>query len=219
MKLLTVSDVELPIIYSDKIKKRFKDIDLAISCGDLSYYYLEYIISSLDIPLYFVRGNHAKPVEYGSAGPRTYPWGAINLHKKTIQDPTSGLLMAGLEGSIRYNSGKYQYSQTRMWSMAFQLAPALMFNKLRYGRFLDILVTHASPWQIHDEDDLPHQGFKAFNWLIKTFQPTYHLHGHIHVYMPTTVIETHVKNTIVLNTFGYRKLIWPVPVEWQTATE
>jgi Icc-related predicted phosphoesterase len=216
MKLLTVSDKELSLIYSTQIKQRFPDIDLAVSAGDLSYYYLEYIISSLDIPLYFVRGNHAKIVEYGVAGPRKAPWGAIDLHRKTVRDQKTGLLLAGIEGSLRYNQGDFQYTQSEMWSMVMQLIPGLIMNKIRYGRFLDVFITHAPPWGIHDEDDSAHQGVKAFNWLIKTFQPTFHIHGHTHVYYPGVITETMVGRTLVLNTYGYRKLTIPGEAGFQT---
>jgi len=219
MKLLTVSDKELSLIYGPQIKKRFQDVDLAISCGDLSYYYLEYIISSLDIPLYFVRGNHAKHIEYGCAGSRKAPWGAIDLHKKVVRDPKTSLLLAGIEGSLRYNLGNHQYSQTQMWAMVLQLVPALLWNKIRYGRFLDAFVTHAPPWGIHDEDDLAHQGVKAFNWLIQTFQPTCHIHGHVHVYHPWMPTETLFGTTLVLNTYGYRKLEMQGQTELQTVPE
>lgn len=209
MKLLSVSDKEVSLIYSPHILQRFRDVDLAVSCGDLSYYYLEYIISSLDIPLYFVRGNHAKSVEYGIAGPRKSPWGAIDLHRKVYRDPKTGLLLAGIQGSLRYNKGSYQYTQSEMWSMVLKLVPALLWNKVRYGRYLDIFISHAPPWGIHDQSDIAHQGVKAFNWLIKTFQPTLHIHGHIHVYYPSAITETTVGNTLVLNTYGYRKLNLP----------
>ncbi|MEM5776020.1 MAG: hypothetical protein AAGU05_13545, partial [Anaerolineaceae bacterium] len=63
MKILSISDVELGIIYSSQIAERFYDVDLVISCGDLPYYYLEYVISALNVPLYHVRGNHASKVE------------------------------------------------------------------------------------------------------------------------------------------------------------
>lgn len=218
MKLLTVSDKEVSLIYSPQIRQRFEDVDLAVSCGDLSYYYLEYIVSSLDIPLYYVRGNHAKAVEYGCAGPREAPWGAVDLHRKVVYDSKSGLLMAGIEGSLRYNKGPHQYTQPEMWSMVLQLVPALLWNKLRYGRYLDVFVTHAPPWGIHDQNDRAHQGVKAFNWLIKTFQPTLHIHGHIHVYTPMVTTETMVGNTMVLNTFGYRKLNLPGKTELQTVS-
>ncbi len=217
MKLLTVSDKEISLIYSAQIRERFNDVDLAISAGDLSYYYLEYIISSLDIPLYFVRGNHAKDVEFGVAGPRKAPWGAVDLHRKVVRDPKTGLLLAGIEGSLRYNKGDYQYTQSEMWSMVLSLVPKLIWNKIRYGRFLDVFVTHAPPWGIHDEEDRAHQGVKAFNWLIKTFQPTLHIHGHVHIYHPGVITETLVGRTLVLNTYGYRKLTLPGQTKLQTA--
>ena len=219
MNLLTVSDVESSLIYSPNIKKRFHDIDLAISCGDLSYYYLEYIISALDIPLYYVRGNHAKEIEYGHAGIRKSPWGAINLHKKVLRDKNSGLLLSGIQGCIRYNLGKYQYTQREMWLLVMKLVPGLLRNKMRYGRYLDIFVSHASPWGIHDESDRAHQGVKAFLWLVKAFQPRYHLHGHIHVYWPGTVVQTTLGKTTVLNTYGYRKLTFPLPTGSQTTLQ
>ncbi|MCJ7623075.1 MAG: hypothetical protein MUO76_06205, partial [Anaerolineaceae bacterium] len=92
MKLLAVSDLEMSFIYSPLITLRFRDVNLIISCGDISYSYIEYMISMLNIPAYFVRGNHAKSVEYGSAGERTSPWGGVDLHKRCIRDE-SGLLL------------------------------------------------------------------------------------------------------------------------------
>ncbi len=219
MKLLTVSDKECVRVYSPCIKERFKDVDLAIGCGDLSYYYLEYIISSLDVPLYFVRGNHAKPVEYGCYGSRQSPWGAVNLHKKVIRDKKTGLILSGIQGSLRYNDGDYQYTQAEMWAMVMQLVPSLVWNKIRYGRYLDIFVTHAPPWGIHDRNDPAHHGVKAFNWLIKTFKPDYHLHGHVHVYSPQTVTKTKLGKTLVMNTYGYRKLVIPGQKETQPAKD
>ncbi len=210
MKILSVSDVELGFIYNTQISQRFKDIDLVISCGDLPYYYLEFIVSMLDIPLYYVRGNHAHKVENTSAGERHSPWGAIDLHQKTLRDE-SGLLLAGIEGCLQYNYGPHQYTQGQMWMMAFLMSPGLMANKIRYGRYLDILVTHASPWKIHDMDDRPHQGIKAFNWLINVFKPTYHLHGHIHVYRNDIPTVTKVEDTTVMNSYGYREFEFTPP--------
>lgn len=204
MKILSVSDVELSFIYSAHITERFRDVDLVISCGDLPHYYLEYMISMLDVPLYYVHGNHASKVEYSAEGERSAPWGGYDLHRRVKRDP-SGLLLAGIEGSLQYNYGPHQYTQSQMWMFVFSLVPGLFFNKLRYGRYLDVFVTHASPWKIHDMDDRPHRGAKAFRWLIDVFQPSYHLHGHIHVYRSDTVTETTIGKTKVINTFGYRE--------------
>src|SRR5512146_2226703 len=117
MNILAVSDVEVGIIYSPQIGRRFAHINLAIGCGDLPYYYLEYIISTLDIPLYYVRGNHASQVEVSMNGERTEPWGAVDLHRRVVRDQATGLLMAGIEGSIRYNYGDHQYTQGEMWTL------------------------------------------------------------------------------------------------------
>ena len=217
MKILAVSDTEIGFIYSPMIRERFTDIDLVISCGDLPYFYLEYILSMLSVPLYYVRGNHASKIEFsGSTAERTYPWGAIDLHKKVQEDDT-GLLLAGLEGSVRYNRGDYQYTQSEYWMMVFRLVPGLLLNNLKVGRYLDIFVTHAPPFHIHDMDDRPHVGIKAFNWLIKVFKPKYHLHGHIHVYRQDTVMRTLVDQTEVINTYGYRELLIDTPQKrsWQ----
>ncbi|HNR02334.1 MAG TPA: metallophosphoesterase [Anaerolineaceae bacterium] len=216
MKLLAVSDVEIALLYSPMIVDRFQDIDLIISCGDLPYYYIEYMISMLNVPCYFVRGNHASNREYGVAGTRKFPWGAVDLHHKCLEDDT-GLLLAGLEGSLRYNLGPYQYTQVQYWEMVLSLVPRFLWNKLTLGRYLDIFVAHAPPWQVHAEEDLPHRGIKAFRWLIKVFQPSYLLHGHIHVYRRETVTRTLIDNTTVQNVYGYKTLTIPTPQQrsWQ----
>ncbi len=205
MRLLAISDEELGIIYNPQIKERFRDVDLAVSCGDLPYYYLEYVISMLDINLYYVRGNHARTVEYTIGGERAAPWGGTDLHRRVIRDP-SGLIFAGIQGSVRYNTGPYQYTQLEMWNMVLGLVPKLLMNRMIYGKFLDIFVTHASPWQIHDKKDRPHQGIKAFRWFDRVFKPSFHLHGHIHVYRHDEIIETQYFNTRVVNTFGYKEI-------------
>jgi uncharacterized protein len=214
MKILAVSDEERAVIYNPAITQRFADIDLVISCGDLPYYYLEYIISTLNKPLYYVRGNHAARVEFSESGDRTSPWGGIDLHQRNFRDE-SGLLLAGIEGSLQYNFGPHQYSDQQMWLMVLRLVPGFLLNKLRYGRFLDIFVTHAAPYQIHDQDDRAHRGVKAFRWVIDVFQPAFLLHGHIHVYRPDTVTETEVKRTKVMNVFGYRE--FHIDLEARTA--
>lgn len=204
MNLLALSDVEVSFIYSPVAAKRFRDIDMVIGCGDLSYIYIEHLIDVLGVPAYFVRGNHASPVEYKMGVERSAPWGAVDLHLKNIKDP-SGLLLAGIEGSIRYNLNAYQYSQVDMWLMVYRLVPKLLMNKLRCGRYLDIFVTHASPWGIHDGSDFAHQGIKAFRWLIKVFQPLLHLHGHVHIYNPLTRIATKYHRTKIMNVYGFQE--------------
>lgn len=202
MNILSISDKIVPLIYSPGIKNKFNHVDLVIACGDLPYYYQEFIISSLDVPLFFVRGNHDPELEIGENRSCSHPLGGFDLHKKAVQ--YKGLLIAGIEGSIRYkNEGKFLYTQSQMWTHVSSLIPMLLLNYVRYGRFLDIFATHAPPWKIHDKPDRPHHGVKAFRWLLKVFQPQYHFHGHIHVYRPDSIINTKFGKTEVLNTYGY----------------
>lgn len=106
-----------------------------------------------------------------------------------------------------YNHGPYQYTQGEMWSNVFSLVPALLKNRVRYGRYLDVFVSHAPPQGVHDLDDLPHQGIKAFRWLISTFKPAIYLHGHIHIYRSDTEVVTRVGNTTVINSYGFRETV------------
>jgi hypothetical protein len=78
-----------------------------------------------------------------------------------------------------------------------------MLNRAIQGRFLDVFVSHAPPWGIHDQPDLPHQGVKAFLWLLRVFRPAYHFHGHIHIYRSDTVTKTRFLDTQVINTYGF----------------
>ncbi len=204
MKALIVSDVVVPVIYSPQIRQRFPQVNLVVSCGDLPYYYQEYIISLLDVPLFFVRGNHDPEIEYSVDAKRSAPGGGYDLHRRVIH--YRGILLAGVEGSLRYRTGPYQYSQFEMWLHVLALAPKLIRNRLLYGRYLDIFVSHAPPRGVHDGEDLTHRGIDAFRWLIKIFQPAYHFHGHMHVILPGTVTESLVDQTRVVNSYGFREI-------------
>lgn len=205
-KLLCLSDVEVPAVYNPRIRDRYRDLDAVISCGDLPRYYLEYVISMLDLPLYYVQGNHVFDIEDSQGEVRHHPQGATNLHRQVIYNPELDLILAGIEGSLRYSQREYQYTQRQMWQMVLGLVPQLMLNKARYGRFLDVFVTHAAPTGIHDEDDPAHKGVDAFIWLIENFSPKVHLHGHIHLYNPLKARESMHGDTRVVNCYGHREI-------------
>ncbi|MBN2256576.1 MAG: metallophosphoesterase [Anaerolineaceae bacterium] len=202
MKILGVSDNEVDVLYSPQITKRFSDIDLILGCGDLRFFYLEYILSMLNKPFFFVHGNHYYGPPPSTPAGEESVWTYSNIHRRVVE--ANGLLIAGIEGSIRYNLGPYQYTQEEMWGHVFHLVPQLMVNKTKFNRYLDILITHAPPWGIHDKDDLPHHGSKAFRWLIKVFKPRLHFHGHIHLYSQDAPRETRINKTRVVNVYAFR---------------
>ena len=208
MKILAVSDQVVDALYNPTIVDRFGGVDLVISCGDLPYSYLEYIVTVLNKPTYYVHGNHDLTREYTESGqPRLKPGGAHSLNSCTAIGPR-GLLLAGLEGSIRYDPrSPFQFTQREMNLKAWRLALSLIKNRLKYGRFLDVLVTHAPPFGVGDGPDYAHIGFKAFNMMITRYKPKLLLHGHQHTYTglkPGTLVEA----TNVFNVFPYRLIEW-----------
>jgi Icc-related predicted phosphoesterase len=84
-----------------------------------------------------------------------------------------------------------------------KMLPALLINKIKYGKYLDILLTHASPRHIHDKEDPCHKGFECFNWFIEKFRPTYLIHGHIHLYDAREERVTRVQDTTVVNAYAH----------------
>ncbi|MFZ6027070.1 MAG: metallophosphoesterase family protein [Chloroflexota bacterium] len=204
MKLLILSDTVVEAVYSTQLLALCRDVNLVLCCGDLPYSYIEYVVSVLNVPVYHVRGNHSNAEDDPALGRWLEPAGAIDLHGRVVN--AGGLLLAGVEGSHRYRPGAFQYSQAHMWLHVGRLLPSLLWNRLRYGRFLDVFVTHAPPAGIHDDDDIPHHGIRAFRWLIDIFQPRYHFHGHVHIYRRDAQTITPRGKTQVINTYGYRLL-------------
>lgn len=202
-KILIVSDKISNELYDPSIQQKIHGVPFIISTGDLPYYYLEYLVSTFNVPLYYVRGNHATTYESESGIKHDHPWGCNDLHLRSEKN-NAGYLLAGIQGSHIYNYGEYQYSQTAMWQFVFRLVPALMANFALSGRYLDIFVTHSPPWGIHDKEDTPHQGFKAFLWLLKVFKPRYHFHGHVYDFLKNDPMITQFGNTEIINTYGYR---------------
>ncbi len=204
MRILAVSDRIVDRLYSSEVARQLPQVDLLIGCGDLPFFYLEFLVSSLNATLVYVRGNHDRSPQYTSSG-RTLvkPQGGIDLHATT--HVVNGLLVAGLEGSMRYKpNASLMYTETEMTLAVARLVPGLLQRIARYRQQLDILVTHSPPYGIHDESDLAHQGFKIFLSLIRLFRPRLLLHGHVHVYRSGAKRISKYENTTIVNVYPYR---------------
>lgn len=167
--------------------------DLVVSCGDLPFDYLEYMVTMANRPLLMVPGNHdpasqRRPVRaFSGVGPLSpstddhgeepgRPEGCISVDGRVIA--VSGLLVAGLGGSIRYREGPNQYSQGEMRRRAGLLALRARLRHPRRG--VDVLVTHAPPLGLGDEQDPAHRGVAALQALVSRLRPRLLVHGHIH---------------------------------------
>ena len=182
----------------------FQGMELILGCGDLSYEYLEYLVTVLNVQMLYVPGNHDP--RFDPKKRETHAEGGINLDLKIVR--YNKFLIGGFGGCIRYHpDGINQYTQTEAYSRAVKMLPRLLLNRLQYGRALDILVSHSPPFGIHDDVDPAHHGLKALNWLIRIAQPRYHFHGHVHLYKRNLEnVETIVGLTKIINVYPYKTI-------------
>jgi Icc-related predicted phosphoesterase len=172
-------------------KRQLPPLDLIISCGDMAPEYLMFLRNRLECPLFYVKGNH--DIRYTQSN----TLGCSNIHARVVS--VGSLNILGLEGSMWYNGGPNQYTDKMMKKIIFWLG-----FQLWRKRPIHMIVTHASPRNIHDREDLCHKGFESFGRLIHKHRPDYLIHGHIHRKFDTFDDRiTQVFNTRVINTFGY----------------
>ncbi len=202
MKILAVSDQVVDRVYSLASSGHFKDVDLILGCGDLPYPYLEYLLTVLNVPMFYVPGNHDP--EYDPRNQLTRAEGASNLDLKLARHKK--FLIGGFGGSIRYRpDGVNQHTQSEAWFRVMRLLPGLLLNRIHYGRALDILISHSPPHGIHDEDTQAHTGLRAINLLLRIAKPRYHFHGHTHFYRNNLAkSETTLGMTTIINVFPYK---------------
>ncbi len=202
-KVLAVAD-EVSSSLERALTRGKLDVDLVISCGDLPYDYLEFLIDALDVPLVYVHGNHDRPVHTETRIIEA-PAGARELEGRLYN--IQGLLLAGLGGSPRYSKGAYQFSEREMAWRVRKLELKLWWARLR-GQQLDVLVTHAPPRGVHDNDDPAHRGFACFVPFVQRWRPRFLLHGHA-APRPGLPSETRVGATLVIYVRGHRILDIP----------
>jgi hypothetical protein len=182
--------------------------DLVISCGDLPFDYLEYLVTLARVPLVFVRGNHdpGRTARQSTSafpgaredGPAAAPGGCIDVDGTVVRE--ADLVIGGLGGSIPYANGPNRYTEAQMRRRAALLTARAY---LRGRRTLDILVTHAPPRGVGDADDPAHVGFAAFHGVVRRLSPALLVHGHVHPYGPSPP-ERRIGSTRVVNAVGSR---------------
>ncbi len=179
MKILAVSDAVVDQLYSPEVSKHFSDIEMILSCGDLPYDYLEYLVTILNVPLFYVPGNH-DPF-YDPNNRATQAEGCDLLDRRVTW--FKGLNLAGMGGSIRYRPvPRNQYTQAEMYRRLISLLPSLLGQRIRARSALDIMITHSPPYGVNDDSDPAHVGFLAFRDFIRVCKPRYFLHGHTLIY-------------------------------------
>lgn len=191
MRILCISDTTSSLAFSPRVRDIYGDVDLILSAGDMPLESYDYVQTMLNRDIYYVYGNHnlkdfrkamkldfMKSHQTPGLDNRFY---GFMTDGRCCRDKSTGLLIAGLGGSMLYNGGDSQYTEREMRWRIMRLIPSLLANKRKYGRYLDILITHAAPYGMGDGEDICHKGFKAFLSFIDRFQPSVVVHGHVHL--------------------------------------
>lgn len=207
MKILAISDRVDPDLRGPGLEVRASGVDVILSCGDLPFAYLEYLVTFLGVPLFYVRGNHDPPEDSGKS-----PRGCIPLDGR-IQE-FGGFSLVGLSGCRWYSGGPNQYTERQMRTRGMLASLRLAIGGLLGRRRSTIFVSHAAPRGVGDADDICHKGFDTFSGLIRRHDPTLWLHGHVHLYDRVGRAsseqrsgggdELEISSTRVVNAYGYR---------------
>ena len=215
MKILLISDHEEKALWdhwSGQTAERLSDVNLILSAGDLAADYLEFLVSMLNVPLVYVRGNHDE------AYLNDPPEGCIDAEGKIVDvkgaRTSEHVRILGLGGSMRYKpNSKCMFTEKEMKRRIAGMSAALLKNtltgRLKGKNSFDILLTHAPCKGYGDLEDLPHQGFECFNDLLMRQHPLLHVYGHIHLAycagnrssLERTI--THPSGTTLINAEGY----------------
>lgn len=203
MRILAISDMVSPFVYSRNFPHNLPPFDIVVSAGDMPGHVLEYLATKLVIRPVYVLGNHHNGyLRDQETDEIALPGGCLNANGRVIDH--HGVVIAGIEGSARYRPGAHQYSEWQMEMIAAGMAPRLLANRFRYGRAVDVLLTHAAPKGPHEGEDHPHRGVSAFNRFHRWWKPKVHIHGHVHLIGSNAPREYVTEQGVrVVNAYGY----------------
>ncbi|MEK3955771.1 metallophosphoesterase family protein [Psychrobacillus sp. FSL K6-1464] len=148
--------------------------DGVVVLGDIDTLYLKSISERFKgRPIIGVLGNHDYPgdLEY---------YNIVNIHREQSKLGTERV--TGIEGCVRYKQGKSfpMYTQAEMIRICDDLPAA------------DIIISHNSPFGIHDKTNRAHLGYLGLKNYIEKHQPTHVFHGHQHKHQISMVGKTKV---------------------------
>ena len=200
MKVLCISDRVEPMLFGPALNTYARGVEAVISCGDLPFEYLEYVVTSLGAPVYYVLGNHDPAPD----GPEL-PGGCTPIDGQVV-DVGGGVVLAGLSGSPLYSGGPNQYTERQMRRRVLALSARIRCRALVGRARPGIFVTHSPPFGLGDREDHVHTGFESFLSLVNRHHPRLWLHGHVHLHGPDQPRAAHSGGTKVLNVYGHRIL-------------
>ena len=233
MKILLISDTEERSLWDDwtgATAERLADVGLVLSAGDLKSEYLEFLVTMLNVPLVYVRGNHDGMYD------EKPPEGCEDADCKVVEVECGNgpsrqkIRILGFGGSMRYkDEASDMYTEREMAArikraekairrrsmiekaMSFIKPDAKGAGEKKKAAF-DILLTHAPCRGYGDMEDLPHKGFECFNELLNKYSPQLHCYGHVHrEYGMIKRSIQHPSGTLLINGSGHRIIDFGTP--------
>lgn len=219
MKILLVADTEEKFLWdnwSEATAETLSDVALILSAGDLDPDYLEFLVTMMNVPLVYVRGNHDG--RYDDEPPQ----GCISADGTVIEvkcgrrGEAGNVRILGLGGSMQYKYNEPDmYTERQMRARIRKAERALLKYRAADAVFtsadrkagrpaFDIFLTHAPCRGFGDMDDLPHRGFECFNDLLNKYSPQLHCYGHVHQqYGGLKRQIRHPSGTLLINGWGH----------------
>ncbi len=198
MKILAVADVEDNLLYNHFKKERTAGVELIVACGDLRADYMDYLMTMVNVPMLYIRGNHDDELI------KNPPLGAVCIEDRIYK--YKGYRFMGLGGCMRYNNRSVNmFTEKEMAARVLKLTPKAILSG-----GIDVLVTHAPAKGYGDLTDLPHRGYDIFNKVMTRYKPSYMLHGHVHTNYGRVKSEyEHPSGTRIVNACGYKIIDLP----------
>lgn len=147
--------------------------DAILLLGDIDIMFLKSIRENFSSKVMLgVLGNH------DFLGDLTY-YGIPDIHGRRIVFGETSII--GIEGCVRYKKEDApMHEQEDIVRILNKLSPC------------DIVISHNSPYGIHDKPDNAHVGYHGLLTFMDEKKPKYLLHGHQHKNCRTTYSETEV---------------------------
>ncbi len=84
MRLLSISDEVERMLQTSALESRVGAVNAILNCGDLPVSYLEYLVTMLNVPCFYIHGNHDAPEQRADGTIRTEPQGCDDLDLQIV---------------------------------------------------------------------------------------------------------------------------------------
>ena len=176
MKILLLSDLHGVdyFTWQNFLKLDKYSFDIIMTLGDIDIIFLQSLVENFsEKEMFGVHGNH----DYN--GDLEY-FNINNIHEKSISK--NKVTISGLEGCLPYKKSSLLHTDEEIRRAIKNIDPNT-----------NIIVSHNSPFGIHDRESSSHRGYKALRDFIEKNNPAFCIHGHQH----QNIITEHGKTRII----------------------